>query len=195
MEEFREAGVDAKVMRVLVENQQRLVGLLKRRVESPRAAKAILQQAFVDEIAKAGMIGEEESAIAWFSRMFRSAVSNHHRRHVSQEGVFARLAAESVAASVVDSSELQSVMALCVQDLASTLKPEYAEILRRVELDGVPLNEVARSEGLTAQNATARLYWAREELRSRVLQLCSACAEHGALDCSHKHSAYPPADR
>ncbi|WP_216608527.1 hypothetical protein [Myxococcus xanthus] len=59
----------------------------------------------------------------------------------------------------------------CVGVLVPTLKPEYADILRKVDLveRGVP--------GV-----------AREALKKQLERSCGSCAAHGCLDCSCKPS-------
>jgi DNA-directed RNA polymerase specialized sigma24 family protein len=64
------------------------------------------------------------------------------------------------------------------------LKPEYADALRRVELDGVAVKDFAEEAGITASNAGVRVFRARQALREQLRRCCGACAEHGCLDCS-----------
>ena len=80
--------------------------------------------------------------------------------------------------------ELESVVCACVGRIADTLKPEYAQALRRVELDGVPVVEFAREAGISESNAGVRVFRAREALRREVSRSCGTCAEHGCFDCS-----------
>jgi DNA-directed RNA polymerase specialized sigma24 family protein len=56
----------------------------------------------------------------------------------------------------------------CVTLLAGTLKPEYAAALRRVEVDGLTVQQFAVQAGVTANNAGVRLFRAREALRKRA---------------------------
>jgi DNA-directed RNA polymerase specialized sigma24 family protein len=64
------------------------------------------------------------------------------------------------------------------------LKPEYADIVRAVELDERSIAHVANERGLTTNNATVRLHRARAALRRRLVEVCGACSEHGCLDCT-----------
>lgn len=68
--------------------------------------------------------------------------------------------------------------------LIPTLKNEYAEILRRVEMEGRTVVEAAADLGITPGNAAVRLHRARQALRLRLQTTCGACTEHGCLDCS-----------
>jgi RNA polymerase sigma-70 factor (ECF subfamily) len=72
----------------------------------------------------------------------------------------------------------------CILGLADTLKPEYATVLRRVEVEGMAVQDFAAEAGITANNAGVRLFRAREALRTRLQASCRTCADHGCLDCS-----------
>ncbi len=80
--------------------------------------------------------------------------------------------------------EIRGAICACVGELAATLKPEYAEAIRRVEIDDVPVQVFAGEAGISANNAAVRLFRAREALRKQVKASCRTCAEHGCLDCT-----------
>ncbi len=93
------------------------------------------------------------------------------------------MAADGVATTEMD-EELFRATYPCVKDVATTLKPEYSELIRRIELGDEPLHEVARDLGTTANNASVRLHRARQALREGLAAMCGACVEHACLDCS-----------
>ena len=80
--------------------------------------------------------------------------------------------------------DVRDTMCRCVSDVVATLKPEYQDVLRRVDLDGAAIAEIAREAGITANNASVRLHRARAALRGRIERACGACATHGCLDCT-----------
>ena len=77
----------------------------------------------------------------------------------------------------------------CATALLDTLTPEYAEALRRVELEGVSVKDFAREAKVTPNNASVRLFRAREALRRQVERSCGTCAEYGCVDCTCGASA------
>lgn len=83
-------------------------------------------------------------------------------------------------------SEAHAEICACVTRLAATLKPEYAEALRRIEIDGVAVRDFAEERGLSASNAAVRVFRARAALKKQVVASCGTCAEHGCLDCGCK---------
>jgi len=80
--------------------------------------------------------------------------------------------------------DLRNAVCRCVSQLADTLKPEHAEALHRVEVEGLSVQAFATAAGISANSAAVRLFRAREALRKRVLRSCGSCAEHCCLDCT-----------
>lgn len=167
----------------LVANHREFLGFLQSRVGSRALAEDILQDAFVRGIGKLESLRDDESAVAWFYRILRNAVIDHHRRGEVANRRLAALAAELDDAAEPD-LEVRGAVCQCVARLADNLKPEYAEALRRIEVDGVAVKDYAVEAGITSNNAAVRVFRAREALKKQVVRSCGTCADHGCLDCT-----------
>ena len=183
MDTSAEAPMSPDVVRSLVKNHRDFLGFLERRLGDRALAEDVLQEAFVRGLPKLDTLENEESATAWFYRILRNAVIDHHRRRTSGDRKLEALAAE-LEQHVEPEGELQAAVCGCVGELAATLKPEYAEALRRVEIDGLAVKDYAAEAGITGNNAAVRVFRAREALRKRVVRSCGTCADHGCLDCT-----------
>ncbi|MCK6480480.1 MAG: sigma-70 family RNA polymerase sigma factor [Planctomycetes bacterium] len=170
-----------EAVRVLVENHRAFLRFLERRVGSRETAEDLLQEAFGRALPKVATIRKSESAVAWFYRVLRNAIIDHRRRRAAGDRALEAFARELE--DPAEGSETLEEVCACVGRLAGTLKPEYAEALQRIEVEGMAVKEFAASRGLTAGNAAVRVHRAREALRKRVLESCGTCAEHGCLDC------------
>jgi RNA polymerase sigma-70 factor (ECF subfamily) len=124
-----------------------------------------------------------ESAVAWFYRILRNAVIDHHRRRATADRKLEAFAKE-LEQHAEPEREINQAVCRCVSELAGTLKQEYADALRRVEIDRVPVKDYAAEAGITPSNAAVRVFRAREALRRQVTRSCGTCAEHGCLDCT-----------
>ena len=160
----------------LVANHREFLGFLETRVGSRALAEDILQDAFIRGIGKLQSLRDDESAVAWFYRILRNAVIDHHRRHEVTDRRLAALAAELDTAEPED--EVRGAVCQCVARLADNLKPEYAEALRRIEVDGVAVKDYAAEVGITSNNAAVRVFRAREALKKQVVRSCGTCADH-----------------
>ncbi|MCP3103131.1 RNA polymerase sigma factor [Myxococcus sp. K15C18031901] len=185
----REAQVGAEavrddgdaVTRALVENHRQFLSFLERRVGDKAIAEELLQSAFVKSLEKGGAL-EGEGAVAWFYRLLRNALVDHYRRQAAEGRALAREAQE--AQEPIEDPELRRTVCACVGALLPTLKPEYAEMVRQVDLESRPVPEVAREAGITPNNAGVRLHRARQALKNQLERSCGACAAHGCLDCT-----------
>jgi RNA polymerase sigma-70 factor (ECF subfamily) len=171
-----------EVVRALVDNHRQFLAFLERRVGDRALAEDILQAAFVRGLDKVEHLRGGESATAWFYRILRNAVVDHYRRQASASRRVEAFAAELEHEQ--QSEDVRGEICRCVAELAGTLKPEYADAIKRIEVDGVAVNEYAAEAGISSGNAAVRVFRAREALRKQVSRSCGTCAEHGCLDCS-----------
>ncbi len=167
---------------VLVENHRAFLAFLERRVESRETAEDLLQEAFGRAVTHVDRLRDGESAVAWFYRVLRNAVTDHYRRRAVASRALERFATSLDEA--VPPPEVADQICACVARLAATLKPDYAEALRQIDVEGVAVKDYAAAHGLTASNAGVRVHRARHALRSQVIASCGTCADHGCLDCS-----------
>jgi RNA polymerase sigma factor (sigma-70 family) len=173
--------VPPEVASLLVANHREFLAFVERRVGSRAIAEEILQDAFVKSLEQGDEI--RDSVIGWFYRVLRNAVIDHQRRQTTAHRRLDEFASELESHGNAD-EELARVACACVVRLAETLKPEYADALRRIEVEGVGVKDYAEASGISASNAGVRIFRAREALRKQVARSCGTCAEHGCLDCS-----------
>jgi RNA polymerase sigma factor (sigma-70 family) len=188
MDTNAEAPLNSEVVGALVKNHRDFLSFLQRRLGDRALAEDVLQEAFVRGLHKLETLESDESATAWFYRILRNAVIDHHRRRATGEKKLEAFAVE-LEQSVEPQGEVRGAVCRCIGELAATLKPEYAEALRRVEIDGVPVKDYATEAGITGNNAAVRVFRARQALRKQVTRSCGTCAEHGCLDCTCDESA------
>ncbi len=182
-------GIDARpeLVALLVAQHRSFLAFLERRLRDRALAEDILQDAFVKGLVKASALRDDEAVVAWFYRTLRNAVVDHHRRGAARSRALDELAAELALED--PSSESARTICACVGELARTLKPEYADAIRAVEIDGVAVKDYATQTGISASNAGVRVFRARAALREQVRAACGTCATHGCVDCTCQRSA------
>jgi RNA polymerase sigma-70 factor (ECF subfamily) len=176
------APLPASVLAALVDNRARFLAFLERRVGGRDAAEEILQQAYVRGMARGGGLRADESAVAWFYRLLRNALTDHFRHGDVERRALAAYAGESAVTAADDGALLEAVCG-CVTGLVGTLKPELAAIVREVDLDGVPLRAYAARTGISANNAAVRLHRARHALGRQIRRTCAADSVAALRDC------------
>jgi len=172
------------VLSVLLAHHRQFLAFLESRVGNRADAEEILQSAFVRTLERGEAIRDDESAVAWFYRLLRNALNDRWRRLVAERQALDLHARALAEADGTHDAELADVVCACVRGLLPTLRPEYGELIRRVDLGQEPVGAVGTELGLTAGNARVRLHRARNALLREVVRACGTCAEHGCLDCS-----------
>lgn len=176
------AELTPTAIRTLAEVHDTFLQFLRRNLRNESDAEEVMQQFYLRVVVHASQLRKEESVLAWLRRVLRSALSDYRRRAAARERAEADFARKDAAAPP-STDDLETLVCMCLYKLLPLLKPEYADILRRVDLESEPREAVATALGLTPGNLTVRLHRARQALR-RALQLtCETCPIHGYLDC------------
>ncbi len=171
----------SEIVASLVGHRHEFLAFLQRRLGDRALAEDILHEAFTRSIVKVEQLEREESAVAWFYRVLRNAVTDYQRRN----GVATRKLDElSHELTETAEPETHAAVCQCVNGLAATLKPEYAEALQAVEVEGIAVKDFAVAAGISQSNAGVRVFRAREALKLQVKRCCGSCADDNCRDCT-----------
>lgn len=170
----------------LLELRQKFLGFLERRMNDRDLAEDILQAAYLRALDAENRPADDVSSVAWFYRILRNAIIDHHRRQSTEHSALERWAKELETQSQPDPGLEQTVCA-CFALLLDRMPTGYSSLLRSVDLGEESLSDYARQQGITAGNAAVRAHRARFALRKLLLKCCGACGDHRCLDCTCKH--------
>lgn len=179
-EEAENLPASPEVVERLVAAHREFLKFLEARLPSRVIAEEVLQSAYARTLERGGAIRDTESAVAWFYRLLRNALTDYYRQRGSEARALERHGAEPQ----VQEEELQSAVCACMKTLLPNLKSEYAEVLQRADLEEQPISQVAASLDISPNNASVRLHRARQALKRELERSCGTCAAHGCLDCS-----------
>ena len=182
-------GISSPVVARLLQSHVRFLAFLEQRVESRAVAEDILQEAFTRALVRGDSLRDDESATAWFYRMLRNALIDHYRHRGAERRALDAAEREPERENAATDAALLSTVCACMHDLLDTLKPEYAQAIREVDLGEQTLGDYARAAGITANNASVRLHRAREALYKRLVASCGTCTAHGCLECNCQRSS------
>jgi RNA polymerase sigma-70 factor (ECF subfamily) len=174
--------LDPAIEAALIEHRRDFLRLLTQRVGDPETAEEVLQQFYLRVVSRAFALRTRESLLAWLSRLLRTVLADYARREATRRRHETAYAQQQ--ALTREDPELESTVCTCLYALLPMLKPEYADILRRVDLRGEPRQQVARALGVSMNNITVRLHRARQALKRALLLWCTTCREHGFLRCA-----------
>ena len=175
---------DLAVRRALVADQPRFLGFLIRRLRDCDAAAEVFQRFVLRALERSGEIRELDAVHGWLGRVLASTLADHYRlAHRTQR--HERAVREADLTRLIANPEQDDAAAACVclHLLLPGLRPAYAELLRRVDLQGEPRAQAAAKLHVDINNLNVRLHRARQALRRRLVAFCRTCPEDGFLAC------------
>lgn len=175
---------ESVVERMMV-HREKFLGFLRARVRDAATAEDILQSAYIKAIEHGDQIREDESAVAWFYRILRYAITDAHRRQSARAKAHEGYATEALSTY---SAEIEQTACVCVEDVIEDLKAEYRDAIQQVDLGGESVDDFAKAHQISPGNASVRLYRARKAVAKQLTTVCGACAEHQCIDCTCKRS-------
>lgn len=172
-------GMDARVLAPLLAGERtRFVSVARRRLPTDADAEDVVQRAMIRATERAGSVEDPERVLAWFGRILRRGIADFHRSRLPESR---DSAAVEVAADV---SDVARTPCACSLRLLDGLPAAYAEVLKRVDVQGEPTETVATALSITTANLHVRLHRARRALRERVKQHCGVATCGPCLDCT-----------
>ena len=168
---------------MLAAHRPEFVSFVARRVGDRALAEDLVQSALAHALPRLEAVREQPALVAWFYRSLRNALIDRQRRAAAEEKALASLARELEEWSDALDAEVPQVCR-CVLRIARELKPEYADALLTIEVDGAAVKDFGTQRGISSANAAVRVFRAREALRRGVLAACGSCAASGCGDCA-----------
>jgi len=135
-------------------------------------------------VERSADLRDVRSVRGWLSRILATTIVDHQRRagkRRKREEIVDPFDLEEL--SIEPDDELEEAICNCLYKLLPTLKPEYAEVIWRIDLLEEPRDRVAASLGVSLNNITVRLHRGRQALKKRLEEMCMTCPVHGFLDC------------
>jgi RNA polymerase sigma factor (sigma-70 family) len=170
----------------LLENSKEFVGFARKRLGDPELAADAVQESMLKALQAANQIRDEEKASAWFYKILRRTIIDLYRRRDARDRALVDLERELDAPP--DIEEVR-ILCACMERLFPTMTPQYAEVIRQLDLYEESPNIVAARLGISKNNLNVRLHRARQQLKQRLEENCRACAKHGCLDCDCAETA------
>lgn len=169
-------------------HRAQFVAFARRRVATDSDAEDLVQQAFTRAAEKLGDLRDPQRARAWFFRVLRRLVIDQYARRAMSERKL-----EELGSSLEVATAEETASCACALGLLESLRPEYADIVKRVDLDDQPVDHAAAVLGISPNNASVRLHRARARLRADLLALCGPGPAAARPPCGDCECPPPPA--
>lgn len=154
----------------------------RNRLHDDQLAADAVQESLLRALKSEHHLSHDENLVAWFYRILRNVLTDLHRRRTTQRSALEKFAHELEIGGAT--RELETAACACLNGLLPTLRPDYADAVRLLDLEERAPEDAARTLGITRNNLKVRLHRGRKQLRERLEQTCRMCATHGCLDCT-----------
>lgn len=192
-QEFESSGptqpeLNEDLIRTLSQGRERFQSFLRKHVADDSIASDLLQQASLNALRHAPDWDAKENSVAWFYRILRNVLIDHYRAKSAETRKAESLAALPEAYLLLPDED-KSGLCSCFQALLPGMKPEYADLIRRIDLGEEKQADVALELDISSNALSVRLHRARQSLKTNLERTCGLCTEHGCLDCTCKRPA------
>ncbi len=172
------------VVAALMANRQAFHGFLATRLGDPADVDDVLQDFFLKALTRRGQLRDEDSLVAWLYSILRSTLLDHYRKTGRRGAFTAAYISEMKTAETVVEPDLFGKICACLSTLLPALRPDQAELVRRLDMDEEDRQSVAADLGIHNKTLAVRLHRARQALRDMFFASCSSCTEQGIDDCA-----------
>ena len=180
-------GSTSGIVQQLLENESAFKQFVRRRVGEEAVVEDILQQSFTRAVERAHTLNNVQSALALFYQILRHTVADYYRSHGAEvhrnEAVLKELTM-SGDHQEPPPGEIKATACDCLHGLLPNLHGNYADLIKRIDLNGQSPAQVAKELKISRNNLTVRLHRARESLRVSLEEACGICSKHGCLNCA-----------
>jgi len=174
----------------IARGQAAVVRALTRRLGSRAEAEDFVQEALLKALTRAGDLRDGTKLVPWFRRILETGLADHARRRAAESRMRSQLARDA-AADTQDEDEVRWLSCQCLEAALVTVKVEYTDVVRRVDLEQVPLRQVALDLGVRPNTVAVRLHRGRRAVVRALRELCRFCRLHWRLDCACRRPPGP----
>ena len=178
--------ISTDITRLLLQNYEKFLAYLIRRVGNREDAEDILQQTVLKALRQPPGRLEEKSVLSWFYTIFRNALTDNFRQKVKQGKH-----SEGSIESAKDPEQLRVEVCECLHSLLPAMNKDYRELIRRIDLEDEDPATVAKQIHISRNALDVKLHRARRAMKKALEQMCGACTQHACLDCSCKKNRSP----
>lgn len=169
---------------VLLKDRRKFLNFVRSSVHDPDEAEEILQRASLKIVAHSATLRDPARASAWIYRLLRNEITDHFRRLAAQSKRTAELPENLSTGRSTECRLDPPRLCPCAQKELATLRPNYSDALRAMEMHEEGIAVYARRRGISLNSATVLLHRARKSLLARLQARCGLCAGLGCFDCS-----------
>ena len=135
------------VLQQLLAHESDFRVFVRRRLADDAMAEDVLQESLMRAVERQHTLQQRENVVGWFYRILRNAIVDVYRSRATESKKIGTFLQDLIAAGEDKTpafDELRPTVCACLQRLLPNIRPAYAELLQRVDLQGESLAAVAQ---------------------------------------------------
>ncbi|NCB58854.1 MAG: sigma-70 family RNA polymerase sigma factor [Gammaproteobacteria bacterium] len=165
------------VLRAWHTNEEELRHWLLRQLADQEQAADSLHDIFLKAIAQGHAFCEISNPRAWFFQVARNYLIDRYRKNTRLVPLPEDLPTEEQMVAVVDD------LTQCLPRVLSELSANDSDIIRRCDIEGMPLQTYATGHQLSLSATKSRIQRARKRLRDGLLHSCKVVLDNQGQVC------------
>ena len=154
-------SINEKLSSTIIENQKRFLSFIKTKVGSESLAEEILQQSFLKAIKSVHQVHDADKLVSWLYKIIKNSISDHYRSSNKMSELPVDLESEEIG------FDDKKSICECIEGVLNSLKEDYAEIIRKLDLNEEDTHEVASELKISPENLKVRRHRARKKLKEQ----------------------------
>ena len=178
------AGAAAR--RTLIADQSRVLRHLVAALGCHEEAREVWQRFALKVLTQGDTLRDVAAVYGWMSQVLRTTVADHRRtlaRARKRETPLDKIDADDSVLAFQPDTPFMEAACECLHKHLPLLRPDYAEIVRRADLQSESREDIAASLQTTVNNIGVRLHRGRKALRQRLEDGCLACEKAMHVGC------------
>lgn len=165
--------------KTLLDNLQRFRAYAASNLGVADLAEDVVQESMIKALTTEHNLQDDEKAVPWFFQIMKRTLMDIRRKQASDRRRDLLWVEDQALQNTHENEACR-----CLYGLIPTLKPEYAEVIEALDINGETPEHLAKRLGINIGNLKVRRHRARIQLRERLTQTCRLCAKHGCMNCT-----------
>ncbi len=149
------------------EYRSALKGFLHSKVSNCADVEDLLQEILLKTFEKRDDLKDQQALKPWLFQVASNAITDHYRKKATRSDVSA---AESW--HTQETGSIEEELSNCIRPFVASLPPESADLLTKIDLEGVSQKELALKMGISYSTLKSRLRKGRSQMRKLYEDCC-----------------------
>ncbi|EEA93501.1 RNA polymerase sigma factor, SigZ family [Pseudovibrio sp. JE062] len=159
--------MDMTLEKIWQEYRAALKAFLHSKLSNPADVDDLLQDILIKTFEKRGELKDQTALKSWLFQVANNAIIDHYRKNATRSDTSA---AEDWHKQ--DAASIEQDLAVCIRPFIASLPYDSAELLTRIDLEGISQKDLAAEMGISYSTLKSRVQKSRGQMRKLYEDCC-----------------------